>query len=77
MNSNLMVYVQDIYKVFSDKVQGSIGLCINIYIDCSRAFDFVNHDLLAKKLLLLGLNMNTVKLIESYLKKKSYWECSI
>ena len=56
--TNLMIYAHDIFKVFSED-----GKVDAIYTDFSRAFDSVNHDLLIRKLLLIGLNYETDKLI--------------
>ena len=64
--TNLMIYAHDIFKVFSED-----GKVDAIYTDFSRAFDSVNHDLLIRKLLLMGLNYETVKLIKIYLSHRS------
>ena len=60
-------------RIYNIEVFAQKGQLDSVYTDFSKAFDSVNHDLLVKKLLLLGCNMNTVKLIESYLKNSSLY----
>ena len=43
----------------------------NLYIDLSKAFDVLNHDILLSKLEFYGLNELTIKFIKNYLSNKS------
>ena len=43
----------------------------NLYIDLSKAFDVLNHDILLSKLQFYGLNELTIKLIKNYLSNRS------
>ena len=43
----------------------------NLYIDLSKAFDVLNHDILLSKLEFYGLNELTIKLIKDYLSNRS------
>ena len=43
----------------------------NLYIDLSKAFDVLNHDILLSKLEFYGLNELTIKLIKNYLSNRS------
>ena len=43
----------------------------NLYIDLSRAFDVLSHDILLSKLEIYGLNELTIKLIKNYLSNRS------
>ena len=42
-----------------------------LYIDLSKAFDVLNHDILLSKLEFYGLNELTIKLIKNYLSNRS------
>ena len=42
-----------------------------LYIDLSKAFDVLNHDILLSKLEFCGLNELTIKLIKNYLSNRS------
>ena len=41
-----------------------------LFMDLSKAFDTVNHDLLLAKLKAYGFSLNTVELMRSYLKNR-------
>ena len=43
----------------------------NLYVDLSKAFDVLNHDILLSKLEFYGLNELTIKLIKIYLSNRS------
>ena len=43
----------------------------NLYIDLSKAFDVLNHDILLSKLEFYGLNELAIKLIKNYLSNRS------
>ena len=43
----------------------------NLYIDLSKAFDVLNHDILLSKLEFYGLCEPTIKLIKNYLSNRS------
>ena len=43
----------------------------NLYIDLSKAFDVLNHEILLSKLEFYGLNELTIKLIKNYLSNRS------
>ena len=43
----------------------------NLYIDLSKAFDVLNHEILLSKLEFYGLNELTIKLIKNYLGNRS------
>ena len=43
----------------------------NLYIDLSKAFDVLNHDILLSKLEFYGLGEPTIKLIKNYLSNRS------
>ena len=43
----------------------------NLYIDLSKAFDVLNHDILLSKLEFYGINELTIKLIKNYLSNRS------
>ena len=40
---------------------------VNVYIDLSKAFDCLDHDILLSKLKLYGLNDNVIRLLKNYL----------
>ena len=46
-------------------------ISFNLYIDLSKAFDVLNHDILLSKLEFYGLNELTIKLIKNYLSNRS------
>ena len=46
-------------------------ILFNLYIDLSKAFDVLNHDILLSKLEFYGLNELTIKLIKKYLSNRS------
>ena len=62
---NLTIYVNEIFQAFIEENKVDA-----IYTDFSRAFDSVNHQLLVKKLELIGINSKTVKLAENYLQDR-------
>ena len=41
-----------------------------VFMDLSRAFDTINHDLLLAKLKAYGFSLNAVELMRSYLKNR-------
>ena len=43
----------------------------NLYVDLSKAFDVLNHEILLSKLEFYGLNELTIKLIKNYLSNRS------
>ena len=47
------------------------NLYIDLYIDLSKAFDVLNHDILLSKLEFYGLNELTIKAIKRYLSNRS------
>ena len=53
----------------------------NLYIDLSKAFDVLNHDILLSKLEFYGLSESTIKLIKNYLSNRSqfclYYDVSL
>ncbi len=55
-----------------------------LFIDLSKAFDLVNHEILKQRLLSVGSSVNTVGWFVNYLSDRSqciniegltYWEC--
>ena len=46
-----------------------------ITIDYSKAFDYVNHDVLIQKLVVLGVRKRVIKLIISFLSNRSHSTC--
>ncbi len=42
-----------------------------LFIDLSKAFDFVDHDILKQRLLCVGLSVNTVRWFVNYLSDRS------
>uniref|UniRef100_K7EYL3 Reverse transcriptase domain-containing protein n=1 Tax=Pelodiscus sinensis TaxID=13735 RepID=K7EYL3_PELSI len=59
---------------FYDEVTGSVdvGKSVDvIYLDCSKAFDMVSHNILASKLSECGLDKWTVRWIESWLEGRA------
>lgn len=50
-------------------IDSRIPICA-IYMDLTKAFDYVNHNLLLSKLNTYGVRGNVLKLIESYLSKR-------
>ena len=58
-------YLDNIYDSINDK-----NLSLAIYIDFSKAFDTVNHDILLQKLSHLGLRHNSLNWIKSYLDNR-------
>ena len=61
-------------SVFNDYVNNSIESKRQvdvIYTDFSKAFDKISHEILLRKLLILGLDKNWIRWISSYLFKRS------
>ena len=46
---------------------------INIYIDLSKAFDTLNHEILISKLKYYGINGSAIKLVDSYLSNSKQY----
>ena len=46
---------------------------INIYLDLSKAFDTLDHEMLLYKLKYYGLNATALQLIKSYLSKQTQY----
>ena len=60
-------------RIIADMDRGKIP--INVFIDLSKAFDTLDHDILLYKLFYYGIRGNSYKLLESYLKdRKQYVE---
>ena len=64
--TNLIQFTSTVIKGFVQRKQTD-----TIYINFSKAFDRVNHELLIYKLNYMGFNTNLVKWISSYLKDRS------
>ena len=45
---------------------------INIYVDLSKAFDCLNHDILLPKLTFYGLSDDALSLLKNYLTRDQY-----
>ena len=56
-----------ILKVFDDGLVTGM-----IWIDLQKAFDTINHDILLKKLSIIGFSDHTVKWIQSYLSNRKF-----
>ena len=46
---------------------------VNIYLDCSKAFDSLIYDILLSKLEHYGIQQNALQLLSSYLKARSQY----
>ena len=69
-----LVEIIDIKYLLIDRVANLLELGkipFNLYIDLSKAFDVLNHDILLSKLEFYGLNELTIKLIKNYLSNRS------
>ena len=63
---HLLVTILEKWKKAVDK-----GECVSaLFMDLSKAFDTINHDLLLAKLKTYGFSLNAVKLMRSYLKNR-------
>ena len=63
----LNVLVDKYHQALQDK-QHKVGL----FIDLSRAFDTLSHDILLKKLYKYGIRGSAWNLVKSYLNRKQY-----
>ena len=63
---HLLVTMLEKWKKAVDKGEYASAL----FMDLSKAFDTINHDLLLAKLKAYGLSLNPVKLMHSYLKNR-------
>ena len=64
---------QHVLLNFLQRCKNSIdnkGLVRALFMDLSKAFDSVNHDLLLAKLNAYGINLDALQLIKSYLSKR-------
>ena len=43
---------------------------VNVYIDLSKAFDCLDHNILLSKLKFYGLNDNAIRLLKNYLSDR-------
>ena len=65
---------QHILLNFLERCKNSIdnkGLAGALFMDLSKAFDSVNHDLPLAKLNTYGINLDALQLIRSYLSKRN------
>ena len=46
---------------------------VNVYIDLSKAFDCLDHNILLSKLKFYGLNDNAIKLLKKYLSDRNQY----
>ena len=46
---------------------------VNVYIDLSKAFDCLDHNILLSKLKFYGLNDNAIKLLKNYLSDRNQY----
>ena len=61
-----LIHLQDLIKTESSKG----NLTGMVLIDVKKAFDSVNHNILCKKLELIGANANTLSWFKSYLSDR-------
>ena len=64
---------QDLFVTMLEKWKKAVGKGEHIsalFMDLSKAFDTINHDLLLAKLKAYGFSLNAVELMRSYLKNR-------
>ena len=64
----IVTFCEEIHKSFNKN-----KYLIGIFIDLSKAFDTVNHEILMKKLAHYGLDERTLKLLASYLSNRTQY----
>jgi len=65
---------EDALLKFADRIEKDLALekhVVSVYLDASKAFDSCDHTILINKLRRTGLNGIGIKLMESYMKKKT------
>ena len=60
----LLAWLDIVYKSYSNS-EAAIGLC---YLDFSKAFDKIDHQILLKKVAMLGVSRGFLGILQSYLK---------
>ena len=67
-HSTELATIELVDKILIEMDKGNIPL--TIFIDLSKAFDTIDHDILLYKLKYYGINHNSLKLIKSYLSNR-------
>ena len=66
--------ILDFVNRITDSIDGG-GTSIGVFLDLSKAFDTVNHDILLNKLSYYGINNEKKNWFSSYLKNRKQYVC--
>lgn len=71
MHSTQLAVVELIDRIITDMDSGKVPL--NIFIDLSKAFDTIDHDILLHKLHHYGIRNSELKILQSYLSNRKQY----